>query len=179
MKPKTTFIIIALLVVGLFVYNGFEKQEELEREQYYYELTHFPKPTDTPTPLPKIDWDEYNKKFEEKGSLYYNQKGEIFKSENVFENQIGEIKIDRISYYFEEWYDGTYHLNMSLEGQLISGNADFYLKYKLYDEEDFVVDDGVFKIDNLSEGDKFKSEELIIRDLDKIGTYTLKIMDYE
>lgn len=179
MKPKTTFIIIACLVLFLFVYWGFQKKDDADMEQIYSELTNTPKPTNTPTPMPKIDWEEYSEKFEEKGGLYYNQKGEIFKSKNVFENQIGEIKIDRISYCFEEWYDGTYHLNMSLEGQLISGNADFYLKYKLYDEENFVVDDGVFEIDNLSEGDKFKNEKLIIRDLDKIGTYTLEIMDYD
>lgn len=174
MKPRTTFIIIALLVVGLFVYWGFERREEVEREQYYQSLTNAPKPTSTPTPLPNK-----SPTADKKGSLYYNQAGEIFTSENVFDGEVGKIRIDRIAFYFDDWIGGTYSLKMSLEGQLISGNTDFCLRYKLYDENDFVVDDGTFKIDGLEEGDKFKNEEIAVYDLENIGTYTIKIMNYE
>lgn len=49
MKPKTTFIIIACLVLFLFVHWGLQKKDDVEREKHEYELTNYPKPTNTPT----------------------------------------------------------------------------------------------------------------------------------
>ena len=110
MKPKTTFLLIALLVVSLFAYWGFDKQKELERGQYYYELTHFPKPTDAPTPTKSIDLFSVTTKKPTKIPtptpnpciVLFNQKGETFSEYNDEYGLRGSARIDDI-YFEDEW----------------------------------------------------------------------------
>ena len=187
MKPKATFIIIALLVVGLFVYWGFEKQEELEREQYYYELTHFPKPTDTPTPTKSIDCTlEATIKptitatpTPHNYHVSYNQSGQTFSEYNDEKGLVGSARIDDIYFEFEEFssLDGFVRLTVYFVGEVKDYNEDFYIKYKLFDKNDYVVDDGVLHIYGLEKGDKFKNKH-IFYDSKEYGNYKIELVDY-
>lgn len=179
---KKVFIIFLCCIV--FCSCRKQEHDDFDLNKFIDEKYDFiPTKTPTPTSVPEFDWEKYQEEYEErtrpKGKLYLNQCGQTFTSCNLIDDDFGEIRIDGGTFGFEKWYDGTYHLNIKLEGQLVKGNSDFYLRYKLYDENNFVVDDDIFKIDGLSEGDKFKNEELIIRDLEKIGTYELVIMNYK
>ena len=187
MKPKTTFIIIALLVVGLFVYNGFEKQEELEREQYYYELTNFPKPTDTPTPTKSIVLFPVTTQKPTKTptptpnlcSVSFNQQKETFSEYNDEDGLRGSARIDDIYFEFEEFSSvgGFIRLKVYFQGEVKEYNEDFYIKYKLFDENDYVVDDGVLHIYGLEKRDKFKNK-YIFYDSKEYGNCRIELVDY-
>lgn len=187
MKPKTTIIIIALLVVGLFVYWGFEKQEEPEREQYYYELTNFPKPKDTPTPKISIDYTSVTDKKPISAStpapnpciVLFNQKGETFSEYNDEYGLRGSARIDDIYFEFEEFSSvgGFIRLTVYFQGEVKEYSEDFYIKYKLFDESDYVVDDGVLHIYGLEKGDKFKNK-YIFYDSKEYGNYRIELVDY-
>ena len=316
MKPKTTFIVIACLVLFLFVYWGFQKKDDLEREQYYYELTNSPKPTNsptatlspadkitsiktispTPTPtaekkkqtedafkatcrkytedtyerlmredtkagtrlclevkvvqkmegiytesyrvsgikdifdeeyviydyrdddktkilvgdiltvygtfvdlgefersltgntveIPKINakYIEFTSESTEKPSestttqkpnplvVEFNQSGEVFSEYNYNDKLEGSARIDSISYEVDSWGD----LIITLKGQVIECTDDFYISYRLYDDEDYVIDDGIIEIDGLKSGDKFENKTKTIYDITK-GNYRLELSD--
>lgn len=120
--------------------------------------TTTPKPTATPTPIPWI--------------VEFNQYGEVFYDYNYNDKLEGSVRIDGISYEFDEWGD----LEIYLQGQVIEQTDDFYITYRLYDEEDYVVDDGWVSIDGLKKGDKFKNKSICIYDIEK-GNYRLEFSD--
>lgn len=187
MKPKTTFLLIALLVVSLFAYWGFDKQKELERGQYYYELTHFPKPTDTPTPTKSIDLFSATTQKPTKIPtptpnpciVLFNQKGETFSEYNDEYGLRGSARIDDIYFEFEEFSSvgGFIRLTVYFKGEVKEYSEDFYIKYKLFDESDYVVDDGVLHIYGLEKGDKFKNK-YIFYDSKEYGNYRIELVDY-
>ena len=93
----------------------------------------------------------------------FNQSGEIFYDYNYNDELEGSVRIDGISYEFDEWGD----LEIYLQGQVIEQSDDFYITYRLYDEEDYVVDDGWVSIDGLKKGDKFKNKSICVYDIKK------------
>lgn len=104
--------------------------------------------------------------------VLFNQSGEVF-SEYDYNGELeGKARIDSISYEFDEWGD----LIISLHGQVLEQKDDFYIKYRLYDDEDYVIDDGIIGINGLKSGDKFKNKKTIIHDIDK-GNYRLELSD--
>lgn len=140
-----------------------------------------PAPTSTPTqfPTPEIDWESYLYDEEKpSGSLTFLQAGSVFVSNMRIQQTEGHIRIDGGTFSFSEKYNGKYNLVIKLEGELLLGEGDFILNYKLYDENDFVVSNDSFFISGLSEGDKFKNQEITIRDID-IGNYKLTIQNYK
>ena len=306
MKPKTTFIIIACLVLLLFVHWGFQKKDDVEREKHEYELTNSPKPTNTPTvklspakkitpintvsptPTPtaeqkkqiedsfKATCREYTDDtyeslmredtkagtrlclevkvvqkmegiytesyrvsgmkdvFDEEYVIYdyrdndktkilvgdiltiygtfvdlaefersltgntveiptinakyidfvngtsesiieakstatptpslitFNQSGQTFSEYSYSGEFKGSVRVDDISYEFTT----SGNLKVYLHGQVIEQNESFYIRYKLFDEDDYVVDDGLVAIDGLKSGDKFKNKYAYISNVE-------------
>lgn len=121
--------------------------------------TATPKPTATPTTIPWI--------------VDFNQSGEVFSGYNYYNELNGSARIDGISYEFDKYGD----LIITLKGQIIECSDDFYISYRLYDDEDYVVDDGRIHIDGLKSGDKFKNKTKTIYDISK-GNYRIELSDY-
>lgn len=90
----------------------------------------------------------------------------------------GTVRIDNIIAKYEKSWDGTYYVTFNLAGEKIYGDDGYvYIRYKLYDSENYIVESGLFMTDKLSAGDKFKNMEENIYNL-KAGTYRLEILDY-
>lgn len=113
----------------------------------------------------------------ELGFVDFKQNGQTFSEYNYHDELQGTARIDAISYEFKESYDGTVNLYVYFTGEIVDGNKSFYLRYKLYDEEDYVVEDGLLSIDRLSKGDKFRNKYVYIDEID-IGNYRIELSDY-
>lgn len=93
------------------------------------------------------------------------------------------ISIEDIKYEFEKNYDGTYYLNLTFAGtktyekeNLI--NVFNFASYKLYDEEDYIVDSGSIVFSDINAGEKFKGNTITIYNL-SAGNYRLELLDYK
>lgn len=126
----------------------------IEFESESFESTLEAKATATPIP-----WD-----------IEFNQAGEVFSDYNYMDELDGSVRIDGITYEFDDWGD----LIIYLKGEVIEFNDDFYIAYKLYDEEDYVIDDGWAEIDGLKKGDKFKNKTITIYNITE-GNYKLEL----
>ncbi len=102
----------------------------------------------------------------------FNQSGEVFSEYNYNDELEGSVRIDGISYEFDDWGD----LVISLQGQVIEKNDDFYICYKLYDKDDYVIDNGIISIDGLKSGDKFKNKQTTIFGVEE-GNYRIELSD--
>lgn len=102
----------------------------------------------------------------------FNQSGEVFSEYNYMDKLDGSVRIDGITYEFDDWGD----LIISLKGEVLEFNDDFYIAYKIYDEEDYVIEDGLVRIDGLKKGDKFKNKSIYFYDAEK-ANYRLELSD--
>lgn len=102
----------------------------------------------------------------------FNQPGEVFSEYNYMDKLDGSVRIDGITYEFDDWGD----LIISLKGEVLEFNDDFYIAYKIYDEEDYVIEDGLVRIDGLKKGDKFKNKSIYFYDAEK-ANYRLELSD--
>lgn len=102
----------------------------------------------------------------------FNQSGEVFSEYNYKDELEGSARIDSISYEVDSWGD----LIITLKGQVIECTDDFYIAYRFYDDEDYVIDDGIIGINGLKSGDKFKNKTTTIYDVTK-GNYRLELSD--
>ena len=146
-----------------------------------------PTPTDTPTPKISIDYTPVTDKKTIATStptpnpctVFFNQQGETFSEYNDEDGLIGSARIDDIYFEFEEFSSvgGFIRLTVYFQGKVKEYNEDFYIKYKLFDENDYVVDDGVLHIYGLEKGDKFKNK-YIFYDSKEYANYRIELVDY-
>ena len=68
-------------------------------------------------------------------------------------------------------------MTVYFQGEVKEYSEDFYIKYKLFDESDYVVDDGVLHIYGLEKGDKFKNK-YIFNDSKENANYRIELADY-
>ena len=94
--------------------------------------------------------------------ITFNQSGQTFSEYSYSGEFKGSVRVDDISYEFTTSGD----LKVYLHGQVIEQNDNFYIRYKLFDGDDYVIDDGLVVIDGLKSGDKFKNKYAYISDVE-------------
>lgn len=81
----------------------------------------------------------------------------------------GKVRIDEISYTFEEYFDGNVELHLYFTGERVEtendGGDSIQISWKLYDEDDYVVDTGTTYVWDVAAGEKFRDFEYTIYDL--------------
>lgn len=90
------------------------------------------------------------------------------------------IQINDVTYSFEKDY--VPQLKITISGEKTYGNAGSgydIISYKLYDDDDYMVDSGGIYLSSLSNGDKFKDDSIVFYDAVPGETYTLKLMEYD
>ena len=89
------------------------------------------------------------------------------------------IRIDAVSYVHEKDYTST--LKITIAGEKTYGKENpalDMLSYKIYDSEGYVVDSGTVFLNDLSEGDKFKDDSIVVYDAVPGETYTIAFSEY-
>lgn len=94
-----------------------------------------------------------------------------------------KFSITDVSYQYDGGY-GYPSLTFTISGEKTYGTNDSLnydiISYKLYDSEEYLVDSGqAYLGTNLSVGDKFKDDSLVIYDVTAGENYTLQLLDYE
>lgn len=90
------------------------------------------------------------------------------------------IQINDVTYSFEKDYVPQLKITISGEKTYGSGGLGYdIISYKLYDDDDYMVDSGSIYLSSLSNGDKFKDDSIVFYDVIPGATYTLKIMEYD
>ena len=106
-----------------------------------------------------------------------------FPKESVYSGFGGiysKATVNKIDYEFTEDWDGEIRLTLYVTGEKTYDNEgekneeSCFIKWKLYDEEDYVVESGTLLTSELRVGEKFKDAKEIIYSL-KPGKYRLEI----
>ena len=95
-------------------------------------------------------------------------------------NTTSKIKITEVQYEFEFEYSSC--LKITVIGQKTYGNSNSdyeIVSYKLYDSEGYLIDFGNIYLRSLSNGDKFRDDSIIIRDVVPGETYTIRFFEYD
>lgn len=133
----------------------------LDSDDKYYDYLF---PTNTPKPTKKAI--NVNVEFEQNGQTFLDyEDGEL----------VGKVRIDDIIVETKD-YDYMERLNIYFVGEVLECTENIYIKYKLFDEEGYVIDDDYLKIDGLCAGDKFKNK-YIIYDANKLKNYKIELFD--
>lgn len=85
-----------------------------------------------------------------------------------------KIQIENVSYVFEKEISPV--LKITVTGTKTYGDASSLydcISYKVCDEEGYVVDTGTIYLDELSNGDKFKNDSIVIYDIEPGKKYTI------
>ena len=101
-----------------------------------------------------------------------NVKGYDGKSES-------KIKIEAVTYTYDKEY--TSQLKITVTGSKTFGEtSSFYdtIAYKIYDSDGYMVDSGHVFLRNLTAGDKFKDDSIVVYDVIPGETYTIKFSEY-
>ena len=99
------------------------------------------------------------------------------KSYNYNDELDYSVRIDDVEAKFEENYSDTIDLTITLIGEKTYGtNGYVWIRYELYDENDYVVESGSIMTDKLLSGTKFRNVQEKIRDL-KPGKYRLALYE--
>lgn len=102
----------------------------------------------------------------------------IFNEYNWDDTIDSTVRIDDISVEWEENYDETVNLIITLTGEKTYGeNGYCHISYKLYDSEGYVVDSGNLLSDKMSTGDKFRNWEESFYFLSP-DSYKLELYEY-
>ena len=88
------------------------------------------------------------------------------------------IRITDVTYVYEK--DFTPQLQITFSGQKTVGDTSGYdiISYKLYDSNGYLTDSGSVYLSNLSAGDKFKDNSIIVYDITPGEKYTLQFSEY-
>ncbi len=94
-----------------------------------------------------------------------------------------KVNITDIAYDYDEVY-GSPSITFTIAGEKTYESSDStgydIVSYKFYDSEGYLVDSGqVYLGTNLSKGDKFKDDSLVIYDVTPGESYTLELLNYE
>lgn len=90
------------------------------------------------------------------------------------------IQINDVSYKFEKDY--LPQLKITIYGEKTYGNSNSgydIIRYKLYDNEGYIVETNNIYLKSLSKGDKFKDDSIVIYDIIPGESYTLKLVEYD
>ena len=92
------------------------------------------------------------------------------------------IRVEEVKYSFDSSI--TMSLKIELTGTKIKDIKSSYsslydmFNYKLYDSEGFIIDTGTVYLSSLSEGDKFREEISVYKDITPGETYTIKFEEH-
>lgn len=88
------------------------------------------------------------------------------------------IQIQRAEYKFQKDYIPK--LTITIIGEKKSGSSSGYdmISYKLYDSEGYLIDSGDIYLSDLSEGDKFKNNSVVIYDIIPGESYTFQLSEH-
>ena len=171
MKKNLMIVLLCFFFVGC---NNTNIEEDFKNEvdDILYEkwenmeITITPAPTDTPE-LQK-QYISVIKSGLPNNFFHYDVKG----------NVKHEIKVEDASIKVDTNADGTYQLDIYIQGEIISINDRYAcVSYRLYDSENYIVSDGEIFIYDMKAGDKFKNPYHRIYEIEA-GTYRLELLDH-
>lgn len=97
---------------------------------------------------------------------------------DYYGNIESKIQINDVSYVYEN--DTVPILKVTILGTKTYGNAASYdiINYRIYDNDQYLIDSGYVYLNSLSQGDKFKDDSIMIYDIEPGKTYTITFSEY-
>ena len=90
-----------------------------------------------------------------------------------------KIQVENVTYIYDKDY--TSQLKITFTGTKTFGETSSsydMISYKIYDSQGYMVDSGNVYLRNLTAGDKFKDDTIVVYDVTPGETYTIKFFEY-